>query len=77
MSNADRIDETSPDMKVELLARLKSVVPEAFPDGQLDLTRIAELAGDAVQCANSSAMIGCAIRWVLTPLGGKSLRANS
>jgi len=35
-------------MKAELLARLKSVVPEAFPDGQLDLERLAELAGDAV-----------------------------
>lgn len=48
MTKADRIDETSPDMKAELLARLKSVVPEAFSDGQLDLDRLAELAGDAV-----------------------------
>jgi adenine-specific DNA-methyltransferase len=48
MTKATRIDETSPDMKAELLARLKSVVPEAFPDGQLDLDRLAELAGDAV-----------------------------
>lgn len=44
----DRIDETTPDMKAELLARLKAVVPEAFSDGQLDLDRLAELAGDAV-----------------------------
>lgn len=35
-------------MKVELLARLKSVVPEAFPDGRLDLERLAELAGEPV-----------------------------
>ena len=48
MTKADRIDETSPDIKAELLARLKSVVPEAFSDGQLDLDRLAELAGDAV-----------------------------
>ena len=48
MTKATRIDETSPDMKAELLARLKSVVPEAFSDGQLDLDRLAELAGDAV-----------------------------
>jgi adenine-specific DNA-methyltransferase len=48
MRELDRIDETSPDMKAELLARLKSVVPEAFSDGQLDLDRLAELAGDAV-----------------------------
>lgn len=48
MEQIERIDETSPDMKAELLARLKSVVPEAFSDGQLDLERLAELAGDAV-----------------------------
>jgi hypothetical protein len=47
-SKRNRIDETSPDMKTELLARLKRVVPEAFSDGQLDLKRLAELAGDAV-----------------------------
>lgn len=48
MSKADRIEETSPDLKTQLLERLKSVVPEAFSDGQLDLDRLAELAGDAV-----------------------------
>lgn len=48
MTKAPGIDETSPDMKVELLARLKSLVPEAFSGGQLDLERLAELAGDAV-----------------------------
>lgn len=47
MSKADPIDETSPDMKAELLARLKNAVPEAFSDGRLDLERLAELAGDA------------------------------
>jgi integrase len=45
---ADRVDDTSPDMKAELLARLKSVVPEAFSDGKLDLERLTDLAGDAV-----------------------------
>ena len=48
MSKVDPIYEASPDTKAELLARLKSVVPEAFPDGQLDLERLAELAGDAL-----------------------------
>jgi hypothetical protein len=48
MNKTDRIDTTSPDMNAELLARLKSVVPQAFSDGQLDLERLAELAGDAV-----------------------------
>ncbi|WP_295079666.1 site-specific DNA-methyltransferase [Tabrizicola sp.] len=48
MTERDRIDETSPDMKAELLARLRALVPEAFSDGQLDLERLGELAGDAV-----------------------------
>ena len=48
MTKADRIDDTTPDMKTELLARLKAQVPEVFTDGQLDLDRLAELAGDAV-----------------------------
>lgn len=48
MLQLDRIDDTSPDMRAELLARLKSVVPEIFPDGELDLERLAELAGDSV-----------------------------
>jgi hypothetical protein len=37
MIKADRIDLTTPDMKAELLARLKDVVPEIFVDGELDL----------------------------------------
>jgi len=48
MTERDRIDETSPDMKAELLARLRALVPEAFSDGKLDLERLGELAGDAV-----------------------------
>lgn len=48
MTERDRIDETSPDMKAELLAKLRAVVPEAFSDGQLDLDRLGEIAGDAV-----------------------------
>jgi adenine-specific DNA-methyltransferase len=48
MTKIDRIDETTPDMRAKLLARLKSVIPEAFSDGQLDLDRLAELAGNAV-----------------------------
>jgi hypothetical protein len=37
MIKADRTDLTTPDMKAELLARLKDVVPEIFVDGELDL----------------------------------------
>lgn len=48
MTNKDRIASETPDMKSELLARLKSIVPEAFSDGQLDLDRLTALAGDTV-----------------------------
>lgn len=49
MANApEKIEDTSPDLKTQLLERLKGVVPEAFLDGQLDLDRMAELVGDAV-----------------------------
>ena len=48
IKKVDSIAQTTPDMKAELLARLKDIVPEAFSDGQLDLERLAELAGDAV-----------------------------
>ena len=47
MTNANRIAVATPDMKAELLARLKKMVPEAFSDGQLDLNSLAELIGDA------------------------------
>ena len=48
MKDIERIDPETPDMKTELLARLKSAVPEAFTDGELDLDRLKDLAGDAV-----------------------------
>lgn len=48
MTNILQIDDSSPDTKKRLLALLQDVVPEAFSDGQLDLDRLAELAGDAV-----------------------------
>ena len=35
----------SPDMREELLAQLRAVVPEAFPEGQLDLDQLAQLIG--------------------------------
>jgi adenine-specific DNA-methyltransferase len=43
MTKAERIDESTTSMRANLLARLKSVAPEAFSDGQLDLDRLAEL----------------------------------
>lgn len=36
-STAERVDDASPQIKAELLARRKAVVPKAFSDGQLDL----------------------------------------
>ncbi|MDR6430536.1 site-specific DNA-methyltransferase [Brucella pseudogrignonensis] len=48
MTESLKVDNTSPDMKTELLARLKEAVPEVFTDGKLDLDRLQELAGDAV-----------------------------
>jgi adenine-specific DNA-methyltransferase len=48
MKSINRIADATPDMKAELLARLKAVVPEAFQDGHLDLDRLAELASDVV-----------------------------
>ena len=38
---ADRVDDTSLEMTAELLARLNTVVPEAFSDDKLDLERLA------------------------------------
>ena len=32
MPSPDRVPDASPDMKAELLARLKTVVPETFSD---------------------------------------------
>lgn len=44
----NRVADASPDMRVELLNKLRQVVPEVFSDGQLDLDHLAELVGDAV-----------------------------
>jgi adenine-specific DNA-methyltransferase len=48
MSTLERISDATPDQREELLARLRAVAPEIFTDGQLDLDRLAELAGDEV-----------------------------
>lgn len=85
MSKADRIDEASANTKAELLARLKSVVPEAFQDGQFDLERLAELAGDAAQAGperygltwpgkrDAIAMLQAPSRATLVPERGQSV----
>lgn len=49
--DAEHVEGASPDMKLELLNRLRDVVPEVFTDGKLDLDRLNALAGDAVENA--------------------------
>lgn len=49
MSETDRIDATSPDQREQLIARLKSVAPEVFTDGAINLDRLAELVGLPVE----------------------------
>jgi adenine-specific DNA-methyltransferase len=44
----ERVEGSSPDLKVELLARLRQAAPEAFSEGLLDLEKLRELAGDGV-----------------------------
>lgn len=48
MTESERIEATTPDLKAELISRLKSLVPEAFADGELDLQRLGELTGQTV-----------------------------
>lgn len=45
MTEVNRIDSTSPDQRDELIARLRSIVPEAFNEGAVNLDRLAELVG--------------------------------
>ena len=44
----ERVEPSSPDLKTELLARLRQVAPEAFSEGSLDLEKLRELAGDGL-----------------------------
>jgi adenine-specific DNA-methyltransferase len=41
------VESSSPDLKTELLARLRHVAPEVFSEGGLDLEKLRELAGDS------------------------------
>ncbi|RXV58073.1 hypothetical protein C6W92_17105 [Roseovarius sp. A46] len=44
----EQVDHETPDQRDELLARLKSSVPEAFSDGKLDVEALQALLGDNV-----------------------------
>lgn len=52
LQDIELISEKSPDLRAKLLGQLRDIVPEAFPDGKLDLQRLAELAGDDVETAS-------------------------
>lgn len=41
----EHVAHQSPDMREELLAQLRAVAPEAFPEGRLDLDKLGQLTG--------------------------------
>lgn len=43
------VASASPDLREELIARLKDVAPEAFAEGRLDLEKLKSLIGDAAE----------------------------
>jgi adenine-specific DNA-methyltransferase len=45
----ERVPENSPDLRAELLQRLRCATPEAFAEGRLDLEILKALLGDAVE----------------------------
>jgi len=45
MTDLDHIDPASPDLRDELIARLKDVAPEIFVDGAISFDRLSELTG--------------------------------
>jgi adenine-specific DNA-methyltransferase len=45
---AEFVESSSPDLKQELLARLREAAPELFIEGMLDLEKVCEFAGDSV-----------------------------
>jgi adenine-specific DNA-methyltransferase len=46
--NPERVESSSPDLKTELLTRLRRAAPEVFSEGSLDIEKLRELAGDGV-----------------------------
>jgi adenine-specific DNA-methyltransferase len=48
MIDVDCVPSATPDLKQELLDRLREIVPGAFSDGQLDLERLKDLTGTPV-----------------------------
>jgi adenine-specific DNA-methyltransferase len=46
---SERVPATSPDLKAELLAKLRDAAPEAFAEGKLDVDKLKELLGERVE----------------------------
>src|ERR1039458_991552 len=44
----ESVEPSSPDLKKELLARLREAAPDVFSEGKLDLEKLTELVGDGV-----------------------------
>src|ERR1035441_188571 len=44
----ESVEPSSPDLKKELLVRLRLAVPDVFSEGELDLEKLRELAGDGL-----------------------------
>lgn len=45
MTDRDHVDPATPDLRNELITRLKNAAPEIFTDGAINLDRLAELVG--------------------------------
>lgn len=49
LEDCDHVPTQSPEQRAELLGRLRDAAPEVFTDGKLDLKRLEDLAGDAIE----------------------------
>jgi len=49
MNAPERVSDSSPEFRGELLARLRDAAPEAFAEGKLDIDKLKALVGDAVE----------------------------
>jgi adenine-specific DNA-methyltransferase len=45
----ERVAASSPDLKAELLAKLREAAPEVFAEGKVDVAKLQALLGDAVE----------------------------
>ena len=81
----EHVESSSPDLKTELLARLRASAPEIFTEGKLDLEKLRELAGDGLASGperfsfnwagkrDAIALLQNPTRATLLPVAGESL----